>query len=70
LIENHSDGNAFQIAEVHAMRGEIDLAFQWLERGISERDAGVTHARMDPRLRKLHGDPRWVPLLTRIGLDS
>jgi serine/threonine protein kinase len=70
LIKNHSDGNAFQIAEVHAMRGEIDLAFHWLERGISERDAGVTHARVDPRLRRLHGDPRWVPLLTRIGFDA
>lgn len=35
-----------------------ELAFQSLERGIRERDAGVTHARDDPRLRKfmmIHG---------------
>ena len=69
LNKHHYDGNAFQIAEVHAVRGEIELAFESLERGIRERDAGVTHARVDPRLRKLHDDPRWLPLLTRIGFD-
>ena len=32
---------AYQIAEVHAFRGEADLAFEWLERAYDQRDGGV-----------------------------
>jgi tetratricopeptide (TPR) repeat protein len=38
---------AYQIAEVHAFRGEADLAFEWLERAYAQRDR---------RLRGLKGD--------------
>ena len=31
---------AYQIAEVHAFRGEADLAFEWLERAYDQRDGG------------------------------
>jgi TolB-like protein/Tfp pilus assembly protein PilF len=63
-------GDAFQIAEVYAFRGETDEAFEWLERAIEARDPGVTHARVDPRLAALANDSRWPPLLERIGLGS
>ena len=69
LTSEHADGFAYQIAEVHSMRGEIDQAFDWLERALNERDAGVTHAKVNPRFRPLNGDPRWVPLLTNIGFE-
>jgi serine/threonine protein kinase/Tfp pilus assembly protein PilF len=69
LVKDHADGSAFQIAEVYSMRGEADEAFEWLERAVAERDAGVTHTKANPRFRSLHGDPRWAALLTQIGLD-
>ena len=69
LTEEHAEGNAYQIAEVHSMRKEIDLAFQWLEIAFAERDSGLTHAKVNRRLRPLHGDPRWADLLTKIGFD-
>jgi len=68
IISEHSRANAFQIAEIYAVRGDNDKAFEWLKRAIDEHDAGATHAKGDPRLRRLHADERWPGLLAKIGL--
>ena len=52
------------------MRGETEDAFEWLDRAIAERDAGVTHANASPRFRGLHSDPRWPVLLKKIGFGD
>jgi eukaryotic-like serine/threonine-protein kinase len=70
LIEEHSEGNAYQIAEVYAMCGNTDTAFEWLERAFDERDSGLTHAKANPRFRTLQKDARWEHLLKRIGFDD
>jgi serine/threonine protein kinase/cytochrome c-type biogenesis protein CcmH/NrfG len=70
LTAEHADGNAYQIAEIHSMRGEKDQAFEWLERAFAERDAGVTHLKVNPRFRSLHDDSRWPVLLEKIGFVS
>ncbi len=67
LTEEHAAGNAYQIAEVHSVRGENEEAFEWLERAIAERDPGVTHAKVNPRFRPLVNDLRWPGLLSKIG---
>lgn len=69
LIRDHAEGDAYQIAEVFGFRNELDEAFGWLEKSLSERDPGVTHAKSSPRLRHLHSDMRWLPFLKKIGLD-
>ncbi len=69
LIAEHAEGNEYQIAEVYAMRGEIENAFEWLERAIIDRDAGITHAKVNPRFRPLHGDSHWSVILKKIGFD-
>jgi len=53
------DGAAYQFADVHAFRGEVDLAFEWLDRALATRDSGVGDAPVDPLLRPLHPDSRW-----------
>jgi TolB-like protein/Tfp pilus assembly protein PilF len=68
LIETDAEGAAFQIAEIYAYRGEADPAFEWLERAYRQRDAGMGTMKLDPFLRGLHGDPRWKPLLEKMGL--
>jgi TolB-like protein/tetratricopeptide (TPR) repeat protein len=70
IINEHADGDAFQIGEIYAVRGEIDNAFEWLERAIVERDPGVTHVRGSPRFRPLLSDPRWPALLKTIGFED
>ncbi len=58
----------FQIAMVHAYRGESDKAFEWLERAYAARDAGTPLAKAQPFLKNLHSDPRWPVFLKKIGL--
>ena len=67
LIDNNANGNEYQIAEVYSMRGQADEGFKWLDQAIAERDPGVTHAKVNPRFRALHDDPRWSEVLSKIG---
>ena len=67
LVRENADGNAYQIGEICSMRGETDEAFAWLERAVNERDPGLTHAKVNPRFRPLHDDPRWPDLLSKVG---
>jgi TolB-like protein/cytochrome c-type biogenesis protein CcmH/NrfG len=59
---------AYQVAQVHAFRGDVDLAFEWLEKGYSQRDAGMGLTKADPLLRNLHSDHRWLPFLRKMNL--
>jgi tetratricopeptide (TPR) repeat protein len=68
LIQTYKDTGALQIAEALAYRGERDRAFTWLERACLQRDPGMSMVRVLPNLRGLHDDPRWKPLLERVGL--
>ena len=68
LIRTRAGDAAYQIAEVHAARGETNRAFEWLERARVQRDAGIAWAKVDPHLRSLHVDPRWAPFLQTMGL--
>ena len=67
LIETDAEGAAFQIAQAYAYRGEANLAFDWLERAYRQRDPGMGTMKMDLLLRGLHGDPRWQPLVEKMG---
>ena len=67
LIEKHQTDAAYQIAEVYGTRGEPDLAFDWLDRACAQRDPGLADMKTSPRLRSLHGDPRWRPSLRKRG---
>jgi TolB-like protein/Tfp pilus assembly protein PilF len=61
---------AYQIAEVHAFRGEADLAFQWLERAYDQRDGGLVEIKGEPLLRGLAGDPRYKAFLRKMKLPE
>ena len=69
LIRTQGHGAAFQIAEVHAWRGEADSAMAWLERAFEHRDSGLAlEVKGDPLLRSLRSDPRYLALLSRMNL--
>jgi adenylate cyclase len=57
----------YYIGCVHALSGDVDRAFDSLDR-VAERLPALTAARMrrDPDLDALRGDPRFVALLSRI----
>lgn len=68
LEAGYMPGDAFQLAEVCAARGNADKAFEWLDKALNERDPGITHAMASTHLRLIHGDPRWVGLSGKLGL--
>jgi predicted Zn-dependent protease len=69
LVVKHAEDFAYQIAEVHAVRGQAGAAFEWLERARSNRDSGIAQSKTSPYLRSLHDDPRWGEFLRRMGFD-
>jgi serine/threonine-protein kinase len=61
---------AYQIAEVHAARGEADRAFEWLERARVQHDAGMQFVRNDRLFASLWSDPRYAALLARMNFPA
>lgn len=68
LIDNWADTAAYQIASAYAVLQEPDSAFEWFERAYRLRDTGLPEMKSNPRLRSLHGDPRWPEFLKKVGL--
>jgi len=57
----------FEIASVHAYRGELDDAFAWLDRAMARRDQSLNSIQWDPFITNLYNDPRYEPLLEKLG---
>jgi serine/threonine-protein kinase len=68
LTQKFADDWAYQIAEVHAFRGEIDQAFAWLDRAYTQRDGGFSEMKGDPLLKNLERDPRYKAFLQKLKL--
>ena len=60
----------YQIAEVHAWRGEKEQAFEWAERAFAERDMGLTWLKIDTDFRSLRGDARYRALVGKMNLPQ
>ena len=70
LIANSGDAVAYQRAQILAQWGDRDGAMAALELARRIRDAGLGALRVDPLLDPLRGDPRFVSLLSRLGLPA
>jgi TolB-like protein/Tfp pilus assembly protein PilF len=67
LISSSRDKLAYQVAQVYALRGETDKAFEWLQISYDKHDTGTLGLLVDPMIRGLHGDPRYKTLLAKVG---
>jgi tetratricopeptide (TPR) repeat protein len=67
LIDKYEELVAYNIAYVVAYRGEIDRAFEWLDRAVLYEDPGLSEIFIRPEFAVLHDDPRWLPFLESIG---
>jgi hypothetical protein len=70
LIEKFGEEGASQIAEVFAKTGDVDSAFEWLERAYTVGDPGIAEAKCSPLLRPLHRDKRWPVFLAKLGFEA
>lgn len=68
VIAKYGDGNAFQIAEIYALRKQPEPMFAWLERAWANRDPGIAYLLYDPFLFPYRDDPRFGALCAKAGL--
>jgi TolB-like protein/Tfp pilus assembly protein PilF len=57
-----------ELAIVYGELGELDRAFEYLERAYLEDPGSLTYINSDPTAEALQGDPRFADLLARLGL--
>jgi TolB-like protein/Tfp pilus assembly protein PilF len=68
-ISGASQSQAHWIAKIYAALGEKELAFTWLERGLSTGGIGVFY-KDEPVWDPIRSDPRFADLLRRMGVPS
>jgi DNA-binding winged helix-turn-helix (wHTH) protein len=61
---------AVQRAILHGTAGELDAAFENLDRALAARDIALVHLAVAPQWDGLRGDPRFNDRLRRMGLPS
>lgn len=59
---------AYDIALIYAALGDTENTFLWLDRAVEDRSTLINFLAQDPMLDALHADPRFAPLVQRIGV--
>jgi len=68
LEADFAANDAYEIALIHAYRGEADAAFGWLRRCVQTHNSKIVSIKTEPLLRTLHSDPRFQTLLVKLKL--
>ncbi len=69
-LENLEPHNPYGVASIYSCWADADNAFEWLERSLEQRSAGMAALRGHFIFEPLHDDPRWQPLLHRVGISD
>ena len=67
MIQKYEKESAWNIAYIYAFRGEADRAFEWLDKAVVYRDPGLSLTAVQWPFSNLYQDPRWLPVLRKIG---
>jgi len=65
LLAKDSLGFPYQIAGVFAARGDIQSAVDWLQRDYDRKMYGILDAKVDPLLKPLAREPRFIALMNK-----
>ena len=65
LIAKYGKDAPSNIAYVYAFRDEADQAFAWLDKA---HDTGLAQIAAESLFANIHGDPRWLPFLRKLGM--
>ena len=68
LQTHYAAGNELMIADIHALRGDSDQTFIWLDRAYDARDPALLEILGDPYLKSLRSDPRYKAFLKKMNL--
>ena len=65
LLDKDSKDAPFEIAEVFAARGDTQSALNWLQRDYDLKLYGIVMAKVDPLLKPLANEPRFIALMNK-----
>ncbi len=66
----HNQGLDYQLAQVYAVRGEKEKAFEWLQIAFDHHDTGMLALLVDPLLNSLRDDPRYKGLIAKMNFPT
>jgi TolB-like protein len=70
LISTGASIAQMSIAQIYAFRGQIEEAFEWLERAIAQKEVTTAYIKGDPLLSPLVADPRYARCLRKMTLPE
>jgi len=66
----HNNGLDYQVAQIYAVRGEREKAFEWLQVAFDNHDTGMLALLVDPLLNSLRDDPRYKALIAKMNFPA
>ena len=60
----------FKVSSTYAQAGEVNLAFEWLEKAVEKGSLELLYVGLRPDFDVLRGDPRYESLMQRFGLPN
>ena len=57
------------MANVYVGLGEIDKAFDWMEKAVDDCDGGIIHSHLSPLYDAIRSHPRYRALLRKMNLE-
>jgi TolB-like protein len=66
----HNQGLDYQVAQVYAVRGEKEKAFEWLQIAFDHHDTGMLALLVEPLLKSLRDDPRYKALVAKMNFPT
>jgi len=68
--ETLTGGPSFYLAMIYAQTGEIDTAFEWLDKAYKDHELEMYWLKVEPPFEPLHKDPRWQEMLDKVGFPE
>ena len=66
----HNQGLDYQVAQVYAVRGEKEKAFEWLQIAFDKRDTGMLALLVEPLFKSLRDDARYKALVAKMNFPT
>jgi TolB-like protein/Tfp pilus assembly protein PilF len=68
MIKKHANYDAYEIAEVYALRNDAKATFEWLDRAWNNREPDIAYLLIDPFIPRYKNDPRFAVFCHKVGL--
>ena len=69
-LSQSSDNPYFSLAMIYAQMGDINTAFNWLEKAYINHEVYMYRINVEPYFIPLYHDPRWQQMLRKVGFTG